>query len=54
MDEESMDFVILKAGKLDVVFTKRERVGFWVISVRDKRTWCLLWEVRPLIDLMPL
>jgi hypothetical protein len=28
MDEESMDFVILKAGKLDVVFTKRERVGF--------------------------
>jgi cytochrome P450 family 628 len=27
MDEESVDLVILKAGKLDVVFTKRERGG---------------------------
>jgi len=27
MDEESVDLVILKAGKLDVVFTKREREG---------------------------
>jgi cytochrome P450 family 628 len=27
MDKESVDLVILKAGKLDVVFTKRERVG---------------------------
>jgi hypothetical protein len=27
MDEESMDLVILKAGKLDVVFTEREREG---------------------------
>jgi cytochrome P450 family 628 len=27
MDEESVDLVILKAGKLDVVFTKREGVS---------------------------
>jgi hypothetical protein len=27
MDEESVDLVILKAGKLDVVFTKRGREG---------------------------
>jgi cytochrome P450 family 628 len=26
MEEESVDLVILKAGKLDVVFTQRERV----------------------------
>ena len=27
MDEESVDLVILKAGKLDVVFTKRDSEG---------------------------
>ena len=27
MEEESVDLVILKAGKLDVVFTRREKVG---------------------------